>query len=405
MHRIRETVKNIIIALLLLTSLFLVVLALPASIVAQLPLPDRISAFLGVQSTPDIVSVQSSKLSPAATPLTISIRHSGGRHTVRRDAAALSAAYDALSVYLGRCLAGAQEGKPLSQEDVLAAMEQPGVLFTYPGTVPTQALCRWLTDTDGSVHATSRDYLLQADGRTLRLIVCGNTPMQYETNVSAAGLLSALESYTPDSSGYAFAHSSHLHPLTLWEQTVQLPVYTAENPVDAAFSKNLATALDFNPYGAGTYTDPKGNTVFSETSRTLSVSADGTVTLTVSEPGISRFTASSDTPAAKIETARALVDTISRDTLGAARLLLAGYDETAVRFTYVLGGVKVSPAACTAQFSGADLTQITLTLRSYHPMLGQSRLMPLSSAAAITEAGTRPEAAYSLSAEAGWAID
>lgn len=402
MTRFIETLKNIVIALLLLTSLFLVVLALPASIVAQLPLPDRFAAFLGTEPPPSVVSVQGSKLTPAATPLTISVCHDAGRHTIRRDTPALDAAYDRLSTYLGRCLSAAGEGQVLSPEDVVEAMEAPGVLFTYPGPIPAQALCRWLTDADTRLSAVSQDYLLQVSGKTIRLITCGDSPMQYETDVSAPGLLNAMEAYTPDGSAYAADKDSRVHPLTLWESTVTLPVYTAENPVDSSFAKALATALDFNPYGAGTYTDPEGNTVFSETSRSLSVSADGTILLTVTEPGLARFTAASDAPSDKIETARLLLDTITRDSLGDARLMLAGYEESTVRFTYILGGVKVFPATCTVLFDGTALTELSLTLRSYHLTLGQNQLMPIASAAAITTPGSRLHGAYTLSAAPGW---
>lgn len=402
MNRLKETLKNILIVLLLLSSLCLLVLALPRSVVTRLPLPRQFSAVFGIhRQTEPPQQIPSSTLAAAATPLSISVGSTGSRHTVCRDDAALTAAYDHLSPLLSKALTTATNGT-VTEPDWTEVAAQTGIVFSYGGNIPAQALCRWLTDGTTNVDSAARDFLLLADGNKVTLLLSGSNPMQYQTDVSAAALLAALETYTPDGSRLAAEEGSHLHPLTLWEQTALLPACTAESPNMEGLADTLATALDFNPYGAGTYTDPQGNTIYSETDRTLTVSADGTVSLSIHSSSLPRFTASADTPAARIETVRTLLDTIAGGQTGDARLQLTDYTGNVCRFTYVLGGIPVAPAAAEAAFDGIYLTELSVTLRNFHQAAGQTRLMPIASAAAITEADLRLTPAYSLSGAVGW---
>lgn len=402
MTRAKEILKNIVIVVLFLSSLLLVLMALPASIVFELPLPDALVSVLGVVPEEPAATAEKALFS-AASPIQISVRHDGGRHTAKRDAAALSAAYDALAVYLGRALTTAQAPCAISPEDFSAALEENGVLFTFAGDIPAEAVSRWLTGENGAVQKTAGDYLLIREKNKVSLLVLGESPTKYETSVSAVSLFSVLETFTPDGSGFSASRDTTLHPLTLWEPDVSLPNYTAESPVTGDFATSLATALDFNPYGSGVYTDPEGNTIYSETDRTLTVSPGGGVTLNVTEPGLALYTAQEDSAAARIETARFLLDVITQNTLGEAQLQLAAVEGDTLCFTYLLNGVPVLPAACQVTFRERNLAELTITLRSFHPATGQSRLMPLTSAAAIADKNARLTPAYTLSAAPGWA--
>ena len=401
MFRVKETLKNILIVVLLLSAVTLMLLALPTSIVRQLSLPEHLADALGVGKEETFATTET-RFTTAATPILISTNHDGGRHTATRDEAALTAAYDVLSSCLGQALTTAQNAETISHADFLSALDDSGVLFSFAGEIPADALSLWLTGDSGTVSRSSGDYLVVREKNAVNLLILGESPTKFETSVSTSALLSALETFTPDGSVFA-AEGTGLHPLTLWEQDVTLPNYSAESPVTGGFSMELATDLDFNPYGAGVYTDPEGSTIYSETDRTLTVSPVGAVTLTVTKPGLAKYTAPEDSAAAKIETARALLDTITRASLGDARLQLAGVTEDTLCFTYLLGGTPVLPAACTVRFTGKSLTELTVSLRSYHVSTGVSRLMPLTAAASLAPENTRLTPAYSLTAECGWA--
>ena len=400
-NRIWDTVKNIVIVLLLLSIVCLAITALPTSIVTRLSLPEKVASALGVEASRPTLLSPGQEVTAAATPLMISLNHEGGRHTVRRDEAALQTAYDLLSGLLGAALHSADHGKSITEAEFAEAMNAPSALFSFGGNVPAAALCRWLTGADTAAVLSASDYLLTKDGRDVSLLVLGPTPMQYSTTLSVDALLSAVSTYAPDGSSFASPESG-LSPLTLWEQSVTLPMYVAENPVTADYAVRLATDLDFNPYGTGTYTDPAGNTVFTETSRTLSVSAGGEIVITTDGEGIARFTAADGTAAAKIELVRSLLDTMTRGLGGQQRLQLQSMDETQCTFTYVLDGVPVAPAACRVTFRENTLAELTFSLRIYTRSAETYRLMPLSAAAAISPAGTRLVPAISPAGGCGW---
>ena len=391
MFRVKETLKNILIVVLLLSAVTLMLLALPTSIVRQLSLPEHLAAALGVDKEEPFTPTQT-RFTTAATPVLISTHHDGGRHTATRDEAALTAAYDVLSPCLGQALTTAQNAETITQEDFLSALEGSSILFSFAGEIPADALSLWLTGDRGAVTRSSGDYLLVREKNAVNLLLLGESPTKFETSVSTSALVSALETFTPDGSVFA-AVGTGLHPLTLWEPDVTLPNYTAESPVTGDFSVRLATDLDFNP---------EGSTIYSETDRTLTVSPGGAVTLTVTEPGLSNYTAPEDSAAAKIETARALLDTIAQASLGDARLQLSSVQGDELHFTYFLGGTPVLPAACTASFTGKNLTELTVSLRSYHVSTGTSRLMPLRAAASLAPENARLTPTYSLTADCGW---
>ncbi len=402
-NRIWDMVKNIVIVLLLVSIACLAIIALPTSIVTRLPLPDKVASVLGVEASQPTLLSPGQEVTAAATPLMISLNHEGGRHTVRRDEAALQSAYELLSGLLGAALHSADHGKSITEADFAAAMNAPSALFSFDGNIPATALSRWLTGADTAAVLSASDYLLTKDGRDVSLLLLGPTPMQYTTTLSTDALLSAVSTFPADGSGFASPESG-LSPLTLWEQDVVLPTYVAENPVTADYALRLATELDFNPYGTGTYTDPAGNTVFTETSRTLSVSASGEIVITTDGEGITRFTAADGSAAAKIELVRSLLDTMTHGLGGEQHLQLQSMDETECTFTYVLGGVPVAPAACRVTFRDNTLAELTFSLQVYTHSAVAYRLMPLRAAAAISPAGTRLMPAISPAGGCGWTV-
>lgn len=400
MTRFKETMKNIVIVLLLCSILCLTIMALPTSLLQGLPRP--LLQALGIRTSPEQVYVPPREITAAAMPLSISVSHAGGRATVRRSGEALEQAYSRLSPYLGQALSASGQWQKAEEADVLAALDGPGVLFSFGGSIPVGTLCLWLTGQEGPDGLSASDFLLSIDRRQAALYLLGSENLCCKADISAAGLQAELEAFTPDGSGFAPKDSS-LHPLTLWENAVSLPLYTTENPVSAEFATALAAAMSLNPYDSA-YTDPGGNTVFTETHWSLAVDADGLVTVTVTDSDVARFTAAKDAPTEKIELVQGLLDILTRQLPGQQQLQLLSASSSTIAFTYVLDGVPVLPAICTAEFDGPNMTRLTLLLRSFHPAAGSYTLMPISAAAAISRPGSRLLPAYSPAAACGWSV-
>ena len=396
MAKFWSTLKNIVIVLLLCSILWLTFLALPNSLRSSLPRP--LQGLLGMEAAGESAAIPHRQVTAAGMPLSISLSKDGSRATVRRSAAALEETYRSLSPYLGQALASAGALQSATEEDLHKALEQ-GALFSFGGSIPAGTLCLWLTGQESNLAAGASDFLLSAQGKQVTLYLVGSEVFRCSTALSSSVLLGAMNT-TPDGTGFAPAESG-LHPLTLWEQDVILPTWTASHPVTAEFATRLAVSLGLNPYGSA-YTDPSGNTVFTETHWSLAVAADGTVTVAVTDSDVARFTAAENTPTEKIELVRSLLAVLTAELEGQQQLQLLSAQEDTIAFTYVLEGVPVLPAACTAEFDGRTMTRLTLHLRSYQPTGSTYTMMPLSAAASLAQEGSRLTPAYSLSAACGW---
>lgn len=407
-RRILELFKTILIIVLVLNILLLTLLALPASITKNFALPDALTKVLGLPTKDNLPTVDVQQLSAQTKPILISLQQEQGRATIRRDATALALAYERFSGFFATALTTAAEPESYRGWDFLSC---PGVLFSYPGSIPAQALSQWLSQADGMVLDHAAQYLLCAEGETVYLYtVKGEQIHRYSTAVSFTELSAQLSQYSSDGSLLAAEMGeSTLSPLTLWESAIYLPAYSAANPMTETLSDKIATHLDFNPYGVGTYKDPNGNTVYTESNRSLVISPAGGVTLSATE-GNTRFLAAGSAPADLIRTAETLLaelyDMASPD---AATLYLCAYEEEEslihCSFCQVVGGVPVYPACAEMTFRGQELISLSCTLRILHKTGGTFSLMPLNQAAAIAQRGDLLLPAYQMTPSgisAGW---
>lgn len=407
-RRIWEFIKNIVIVVLVLNILLLTLMALPASITRNFSLPPRLAEILGLPQKSDAPQVEEQQRSTETKPVFISVRQTEGRATIRRDATALALAYDRFGGFLATALTTAENPTVISGWDFLHA---PGLMFSYPGKVPAQALSQWLSQSDGAVTDIAAQYLLCQEGSQVHLYTVTPTQVtRYATDISAAELLNQLGQYLPDGSDLASEVEGHrLFPLTLWEEQVVLPAYSAANPMTQELSNELAAVLDFNPYGVGTYTDPNGNTVYTETDRTLVVSPSGGVTLSTSESS-ARLASVGEAPSDYIRAAETLLkEFYAAANTEDATFYLCDYrlegDLVHCSFCQVAGGVPVYPACAEATFRGQEMISFSCTLRIFHKTGGIFSLMPLTQAAAIAEDGALLVPAYQMTASgitAGW---
>jgi len=409
-QRILEALKNAVIAVLLLNILFLSLLALPVSTISRLPLPGFLAAILGVPERSAVQDEAGEGHIAAAKPVLLSICQEAGRSSIRRDPEAMESAYGRFGPFLRTGLTTADGG--VDYTDDWSFLDAPGVLFFYDGNIPTQALCRWLDGQNSAVTDICSGYALscEADGVILYTIA-GKEVRRYTTNVSYASFKALLGEYTPDGAEFAYKRQdSTVAPLTLWEAGVAIPDCVTANPVTADFSRALAAALDFNPYGAGTYTDPDGSTVYTENDRSLTVEPEGSVLLAVSGESYTRFHASSASPTDLIDTAGALLDVVFGTAPGEAAVYLCDFwqegEITRLSYRYHFAGVPVYPTCAELTFLGSRFADLRCTLRTFEQSSTLSTLLPIPQAAAIAEPGKRLFPAYDLSAagtvNAGW---
>lgn len=347
----------------------------------------------------------------ASKPIVISLRGEIGRASIAGDETALEMAWEQWGSLLGQAMETAQTPQEQPEEAFLQALEAPSVLFSFAGRIPSQAIGAWLGAPAAALDGAWQDYLLSVRDGSVYLWAYGEPCQSCKTQLPAQTLEGLLSDLTPDGSAFYFERTDDraAHPLTLWSDgAVSVPSASWENPVTGAWATSLATALSFNPYGSGTYTDPQGNTVFTESSRTLSVELSGKVLLQRTNEEGSLGTAGEQS-ASFVEAARAVAGAICAD-CGDAKLYLTDFsqdgDQTVCRFQYVLGGIPFSPDAAVVTFSGSEIVSVEALARVIHPAAGTETLMPVHAAAAISPQGSRVSVCYALAQSgavtAGW---
>lgn len=419
-RRLIELGKDILIAVLTLAVLVLVLLALPGETLTETPwLATLVKPFAGLlgMNEAELTYVETAVPAPsAAMPLAISVQNEAGRCSAVYDEAAIESMYEPLGALLAQALDSAGEAQSSSRTALYDALRAPSAAFSYSSALTADVLAAWLNASCEQSEAADW-FVLSAQDDAVYLYLVGEQIRVYPTGLSAELLRSALEQYTPDGSRFAFeAPESFSRVDALSLVPSQLPtVYeaTAENPCDARFTAGIAAELGFNPYGDTGYTDAQGNTTWSETDCTLRVSAGGEVLLKTAAQALSRFRAEDDSATAQIEAARALLARVTGDAPGEAQLYLSGYEKTpdgaVCRFDYVLGGLVVQQsgqAAATIQFTGDEIVQMQVLLRSYTRSTQRISLLPAAQAAAIVKKGSTLILGYADTAgqtlQAGW---
>lgn len=405
-RRILELLKSLLIFVLILNILLLSLVALPTSVLQRLSLPKFLREFVGLPTVPTTVLVEDDALGTVSIPYMVSVHQDGARANIRRDSTALSVAYDKFSRFFSMALSTAMEETSVSNWDFL---RQEGVMLAYSGNLPAQVLSQWLGHTDGKVSGNYSHYALVCQGEDVLLYtVAGSSVKSYLTSVHSGELLAQMREYLPDGSQFAYdVGERRTAPLTLMEDSLSLPEYTAVSPLTDTLSNDLAVLLGFNAYGAGTYTDPNGNRVYTEGQRSLVVSTKG-ITLNLPE-GNDSFSASGTQPSDFVSAAGKLLDALCSTAGTNAPLYLTDFsqenDVTTCTFCYSLGGVPVFPAAATAQFTKGSLTELSVTLQVFHRTGSFLALMPQHSAFTIAENGKLLLPAYHLNSPiftVGW---
>ena len=416
-----ERAKNVLIALLAVILLALTVLALPVKTVTDTPwlaaLVRPFASFLGISQgdLTDTPMADAGSVTGAAQPVAVSVRNPAGRTSFQYSFSALDASFEQFGAALGQALETAQAPERTSALRVQEALGKTSVAFCYPGEISPALAASWL-HVDTELTASSRWFILSCGDACATLYLVGEELFSCQTQMTSESLEQLLQSCTPDGSFFAFEDAQSrfdsLEPLSLLPgQTPDIHEASAANPCDARFSDTLAATLGFNPYGDARYTDDAGNTTYTETGYTLSISAAGELTLR-SDGQVTRFRAASGEEADLVECARSLLSTMTSGSAADARLYLTSLQkdgaETVCTFDYFLNGIPVYPSGghgAEIRFSGASVVQARLLLRSYTLTTQTVSVLPPAQAAAILPAGSELGLIYSDTSSgvtAGW---
>ncbi len=407
-RRLLELAKDLLIAVLLLVILILAVLALPRQLTTQTPwlagLLRPVAGLLGFDeaelayTAPPVQSAVTS----AAQPIAVTLRNTAGRHSAQYDFDAL----DELSGQLGGLLAQALDsaGTPQSapQAELLDALGRTSIAFCYPGAILPQTTAAWLSVRAPAAEA-AQWYVLAQDGDGVRLYLAGERCFSAATGIQAGAFAAQLEPFLPDGSFFAFEDRTGsydaLDALSLISAPPRVQAGAVSNPCDVRFVAAMAGRLGFNPYGDARYVDNAGTTHFTETTCTLSVSAQGTAELTVLAAD-ARFAAGSERESDRIEAARALLMDLSGGAFGDARLYLRSFRETeggaVCTFSYYLGGIELSEADAPAEviFSGTQIVSARIRVRTCTRTTDAPELLRPAQAAAIISGGSTLQLIY-----------
>lgn len=423
-HRWLEIGKDLLIVILVFAILVLTVLALPDQMLASSPWLTAIlgpfAGLFGLNQTELSYTEAAPPALDAAQPIAISVRNSAGRYSAQYDFTALDSLYEALGSTLGQALensSGTLEQTTLQK--VYAAMTGTGVTLLYPAEIPSGVLASWLGAQPKESGEAASLYILsvQEDG-SVRLYLRGSQCWVCDTVIPGEALLQALDGYRPDGSFFAMEDATGTYDRLdaaslICGQTPQIYEASAGDPCDARFITALASALGFNPYGDASYTDDAGNAFFSETDAALRIFTDGRLLLNT-DADASRFSAASSDAGSLIETARSLLEQILSGTETGTRLYLSEFSQTETgavcSFDYVLNGVPILQKgrehAASAVFTGSQLTELSVLLRTYSVQSQTFSLIPAAQAAAIVPDGSPLRIYYddpgSGALSAGW---
>lgn len=413
-RRLWELGKDVLILLLLCSLLLLSAAALPSDTIRENHLLSRLlqpfAPILGLPQA-ELTYVETAlPIMDAAQPVMISVQNSAGRGTAIWDFDALDTAFETFGGLLGQALDTAGAFEPATDAQVQAALSGRSVCFRYSCTLPASLLAAWLGAQPEQEAPDCRICILSLEGGGVALYLLGEQACRASTELQQELLEPLLEQYRPDGSLFAFEAGLDLEPLTLIPAgTLAVPTASASSPVRSRYVDELATSLDFNPYGETRYTDSQGVIYFSEANCSLQISPDGSILLNSSAEN--RFAAASQDADVLVETARRLVD-LTLDG-GDSRMYLSGFSsqdgQTVCTFDYLVSGIPVvlpQGYAAKVTFSGRSVVQMEVCALTFRLTDGLLYPLPAAQAVAVLPRGGSLVLQYRIGAdqtlEAGW---
>ena len=424
-RRVIETLKSLLIAVLVCSALWLV----------RESRLFRMSGMLEPPRHSQQSGNQNGSPGAAIAPLHMAVMSQSGCCGVQYDSGELAALFDRMAPVLNEALSGAGEPKPISQEEWEALLiSAPGVYFDFQGAIPLQVLSGWLSGQENAaLTARARHLLLAVEEQRVVLAYRDEDSQNYfvcpAQLVSLNHLQSAVAQVGPNGAVFACQAADYaqmLAPYTIvTAQTPQPREYAVSNPVPAGEEQRLnelLEALSF-PLGITTvYETPEGRRARSGND-TLSISNDGLVTY-YSTPQEQRYPVTAAEGAspvfATVDSAARLVCDVLDLWRGEARVYLArvepqGEDGWRMEFCYALNDTPVWVGqrgyAATVLVEQGYITEFELQLRTYTALEQTTLILPQRQAAAamaeLGKAGSQLQLSYQDNGDtvrAGWIV-
>ena len=315
---------------------------------------------------------------------------------------------------LREALGSAHQFETVGEDRFRGALSGPGVYFDCLTTLPASLLSAQLS-TDLDYQGQARQLLICEEGGDVVLYLRGESAVtRCATALAPSVLQEAVAAFDSNAAFFAFEGGedyAHLDPYSVLPGALrEAPILSAAAPALASDVDQLLTLLDFNPHTMSRYFQSDGTVVVRETTRTLYVRPNGTVSYTGGpqpDSPLYEAAAGEEDPTLKeavlavLKLARTL---LPEDVIADGALYLSGVEETpegiTVDLQYQVGGIPVYFAddtpAMTARVEGASIVSFTLRYRQYTRTSELYTLLPAALAAAVApgDAGVFLTAGY-----------
>ena len=389
--------QNIAIALLSLSALLLLLRVISY----ETGRSGSLSGLPNLVSSGQAENTNSTDLTAMAAPFNLVITNEYG-HSGYLLVSGEESGLEQVNSLLREALGSAYAPQTAADARFREALGNPGIYLDYLVALPSSILSAQLS-TELDYGSSVRQLLITREdsGIVLYLRDQAGQITCCATAVSSSALQEAVAVFSASAVFFAFEGDQevygHLDPYSVFPNTtVQRPVYTAATPALASDVDQLLTILDFNPHTMSRYVQSDGTVVVRETSRTLYVRPNGTVSCTGDTQAASplyQVAAAGDRPTeaeavlAVLNLAEAM---LPAEVTSSSSLCLSSLTATAegysISLQYMLSGVPIyfgdDTPALTAEIQGDTITRFSLHYRQYTLTTDTYALLPAALAAA-----------------------
>jgi len=416
MHRLRlskNTAKNLIIALLVVSAFFLAgETNLLDSFFLISNFSDTVSGILGMERTTDTGGVGASgsaHLSIRPFFIAVNSREADevSRYGVKYDSDMIRQVYDKYSAVLGGALGSSGTPEPITRGQWELALTKNSVYFDFLFDCSLDLLSQRLgTPMTGEAadHYARRICLSQEDN-SLLLYYYNEEDRSYfrcSTALSSTYFLQQLKDVQPNGSYFAFERDSltKLDPDTMFVGALpDLGSLRVGNPLGTGDEYYL-NVFSMNSYIAKRYDEPDGTILYVEGDSSLQLSPDGDIIFrNTTDAGGVRIPSAAAVPSISeaVDAAYSLIQSSAGKLLGEAGIILTRAEfnsdtgEYRMSFGYIVRGIPVYIAggadAIEISTQGQYITRVQMTLRQYLFSNEPSLLLPEVQQAAVFQAG------------------
>ena len=410
----RETLKNLLIVVLLLGMSYLAVMTW----MANNPKGD----YFGLFSRDDAGAISDLELPDVdAYPLSVSICTADGRHSAVYDASAIEFAYGQTEDLLRKSIQSVKRGRTVEETAWRSAISTtPSVLYDYQCDVPMSVFSFWYGHEKPDVFSDYRvRYLcLAAVEDTVYLFgksADGEERFSFVTEVSEKDLSEIIAVFHPNSYQLGITAKRLETPELLLSaevpQVSELRVSSAAQTLDENGLDRLLRTFELNPNTVSRHIEQDGSRMFIEDTSTVKITSDGVVTYSDLRTDLeynTGLTVQSEFETAtvweKAETARELVSSLDALTGSFGRLYLDRVWENGgtveVLFRREVGGVPIDfgrdRAIARVVIQGDRVSEVEFVMRSYTTGATKCVILPSLFAAATesSAAGREPSLRY-----------